>query len=79
MAEKTLPPTESLSYEESLIELENIVQALESGQGTLEESIALFERGQALARRCAALLENAQLRVRTLSGESVDFDEAGDA
>ncbi len=62
---------QSLSYEQAFAELEEIVYGLETNQKTLEEAITLFERGQALARRCAALLDQAELKVRTLS-EQVD-------
>lgn len=66
-----------LSYEEARAELESIVAALEEGNQKLEESMALFERGQALMKRCNELLENAELKVRTLSGgELTAFDEA---
>jgi exodeoxyribonuclease VII small subunit len=57
-----------MSYEEAFGELEEIVRLLETDSKTLEESLALFERGQALAARCAALLEQADLRIRQLSG-----------
>lgn len=60
-------PVENLGYEQAFEELEAIVSALEAGQLKLEEALALFERGQALARRCASLLEDAELRVRSLS------------
>lgn len=79
MTDKTPPPVESLSYEECLTELESLVQALESGQGTLEDAIARFERGQALAQRCAELLEKAELRVRTLSGENLSPEKGEEA
>ena len=49
MAEKSI---EDLTFEEALIELEEIVTQLESGDLTLEASLALFERGQKLANRC---------------------------
>ena len=58
---------QSLSYEKAFAELEEIVYGLETNQKTLEEAIALFERGQALARHCAALLDQAELKVHTLS------------
>ncbi len=58
---------QSFSYEQAFAELEEIVYGLETNQKTLEEAIALFERGQALARHCAALLDQAELKVRTLS------------
>ena len=58
---------ENLAYEQAFEELEAIVSTLETGQLKLEEALALFERGQALARHCASLLEEAELRVRSLS------------
>lgn len=69
---KSSPKTvEELTYEESLAELEGIVELLESEQNPLDEAIKLFERGQALAAHCGALLESAQLKVRKLVGESM--------
>lgn len=60
---------ETLNYEDAVRELEAVISALEEPQVALEESIALFERGQALAARCAALLNQAELRLQTLSGK----------
>jgi len=65
MISPTLP--EELNYEEAVSELEAVIGALETAQISLEESLALYERGQALAVRCAALLEQAELRLKTLS------------
>ena len=67
---------EELTYEEALVELEEIVSALEDEQGPLEDAIRLFERGQALASRCGVLLEAAELKVKQVVGEDVaDFEE----
>ena len=72
----TQKPVEELSYEEALVELEGVVEALESEQSPLEDSMKLFERGQSLAAHCSALLESAQLKVQKLVGESViPFEE----
>ncbi len=69
-------PIEVLTYEEAFVELETIVAALESGEHPLEESMSLFERSQALTRRCVELLDQAELKVQELVGESlVDFKE----
>ena len=69
-------PTEELSYEEALAELEEIVAALEGGQNQLEEAIKLFERGQALALRCGVLLEAAELKVKQVVGDVIlPFEE----
>ncbi|MGI9196219.1 MAG: exodeoxyribonuclease VII small subunit, partial [Candidatus Nanopelagicales bacterium] len=43
-----------ISYEEARAELADIVAALESGNATLEESLALWERGETLAQACLA-------------------------
>jgi len=77
-SKKTEKPVEELSYEEALIELEEIVSALEgdASRNPLEEAIKLFERGQALASRCGVLLEAAELKVKQVVGDVViPFDE----
>jgi len=56
-----------LSYEQAFNELEAIVEALESEQKPLDESLALYERGQLLVQYCMALLEQADLRIRQLN------------
>ena len=68
--EKTI---EELTYEEALVELEEIVSALEgdASRNQLEEAIKLFERGQALAARCSMLLEAAELKVKQVAGDEV--------
>ncbi len=67
-------PAEQLSYEQAFAELETIIQRLENEQPSLEEALQLYERGQALAQRCAALLDQAELRVRQLSGNDLDVE-----
>jgi len=53
-----------LSYEDAYQQLEKILQALESGDLPLEESLKLYELGAALASYCARKLDEAELRVR---------------
>jgi exodeoxyribonuclease VII small subunit len=60
-----------LDYEQAFGELESIVAALESGDRSLDETLALFERGQWLARYCAGLLDKAELKVQQLSGDTL--------
>jgi exodeoxyribonuclease VII small subunit len=62
-----------LSFENAFQELEEIVSLLEADH-TLEDALRLYERGQALARRCASLLDQAELKVEQVSGESLDLD-----
>ena len=58
-----------LTFEDALLELEQTVAQLESGNLTLEASLSLFERGQRLAVRCGRLLDEAQLRVEQLTDD----------
>ena len=68
-------PLDQLSYEQALAELEEIVTILEAEERPLDTALALFERGQALARYCAGLLDQAELKVKQISGEDlIDFD-----
>ena len=53
----------SLSFEESMHRLEEIVRLLERGDVPLEESLALFEEGSGLIAQCSKLLDNAEQKV----------------
>jgi exodeoxyribonuclease VII small subunit len=64
-------PLDELSYEVALSQLEMIVEMLESNNQTLAESMLFFQRGQELAKYCASLLDQAELRIKQLSGETV--------
>ncbi len=56
----------SLGFEEALTELETLVLGLESGEQSLEESLAQFERGISLTRHCQQSLKNAEQKVQVL-------------
>ncbi|KIX17632.1 MULTISPECIES: exodeoxyribonuclease VII small subunit [Paracoccus] len=57
----------TLSFEEAMRELEATVGKLETGEATLEESIALYERGAALRAHCEARLREAEERVEKIT------------
>ena len=59
--------TDARSFEDSIIELENVVAQLESGNLPLEQSLQLAQRGQELSAQCAELLKNAELKLEELS------------
>ncbi|MDQ7792984.1 MAG: exodeoxyribonuclease VII small subunit [bacterium] len=54
-------------FEPALGRLEAIVRELESGELTLERSLALFEEGVKLARECSAILEAADRKIEMLT------------
>ncbi|MFG1776160.1 exodeoxyribonuclease VII small subunit [Micromonospora sp. NPDC049051] len=54
---------EDLSYEQARAELASVVERLETGGTTLEESLALWERGEKLAETCQRWLDGARARI----------------
>jgi exodeoxyribonuclease VII small subunit len=62
----TQTPITELSFEQALLELEDLTRKLEAGAVPLETSIQYFERGAALKLHCESMLKNAQLRVEQI-------------
>lgn len=58
---------EKLSFEDAMRELEATVGKLETGEATLEESIALYERGAKLRAHCEKRLREAEERVEKIT------------
>jgi len=70
-AETTPPPP---SFEAALAELESIVQGMETGKLSLEESLAAYQRGAALLRHCQGALAVAEQKIQVLeAGELRDL------
>jgi len=75
MAAKKSP----LKFEQSLQELEQLVEALEQGDLSLDQALQQFARGVALSRSCQNVLEQAEQRVEKLlhpDGKPVPVDPA---
>ncbi len=73
-----------LEYEAAVSELESLVERMEKGDISLEESLKLYERGVLLTRDCQEALQAAEQKVQMLlqqSGQSalVDFDPDSEA
>ncbi|MCL4253242.1 MAG: exodeoxyribonuclease VII small subunit [Anaerolineae bacterium] len=58
-----------LSFEDAFAELERVVNELEGGKLSLEESVRLFERGRKLSSYCQTILEKATLRVSEITDD----------
>ncbi|MGC8624083.1 MAG: exodeoxyribonuclease VII small subunit [Phycisphaerae bacterium] len=56
-----------LNFEESIAQLERIVEQIASGKVGLEESLVLYEKGMELVQRCRAILDGAEKRIEVLS------------
>jgi exodeoxyribonuclease VII small subunit len=72
-----LPDEPPRSFEAALAELEKIVQSMEAGSLTLEQSLAAHRRGLELAKYCQATLAQAQQQVRVLEGDALQALPAG--
>jgi exodeoxyribonuclease VII small subunit len=57
------------TFEENLEQLEKIVQSLENGTATLDESLKTFEKGIKLSRACQKELSRAERKVEMLITE----------
>ena len=62
--------TKTKSFESQLSELEQIVEKLEQGDLSLEDSLAQFEKGIKLTNACQKTLDSAQQKVEILTQEN---------
>jgi exodeoxyribonuclease VII small subunit len=65
-SDATAAEVKTLTFEQALKQLEEIVQKLEKGQVDLEDSIAIYERGTALKAHCEAKLRDAEARIEKI-------------
>ncbi|HEY6517422.1 MAG TPA: exodeoxyribonuclease VII small subunit [Steroidobacteraceae bacterium] len=61
-----MPDSKTPDFEQSLAELEALVERLERGDQPLDEALKTFERGMELTRHCQGSLKAAQQRVEIL-------------
>ena len=61
-----MPAKKSVNLEKALSELEKLVEEMEQGNLSLEESLKRFEKGIALTSECQETLQKAELKVQEL-------------
>ncbi|HMV52283.1 MAG TPA: exodeoxyribonuclease VII small subunit [Rhodocyclaceae bacterium] len=72
------PPVVAESFESAMSELESIVQGMEGGKLTLEQSLAAYQRGADLLRFCQETLAAAEQKVQVLeAGVLKDLPRSG--
>jgi len=64
----------TLSFEDALSELESLVETMEKGDLSLEESLQSFERGVELTRTCQKALKEAEQKVEILTANTPDAE-----
>ena len=60
-------PVDQMSFEQAMAELEAVVDQLDRGEVTLDESIKLYERGALLKKRCEQKLKEAEEKVAAIT------------
>ena len=75
MSQKARKIPKSTRFEDALAELETIVQTLEKGEQSLEQSLEQFERGVSLSRFCQQSLDTAEQKVKILLADDDDDAE----
>lgn len=70
MAKKTAKGSEPFDFEQALSELEALVERMEQGELSLEQSLKDFERGIELTRACQGALKEAEQKVQLLTSKN---------
>lgn len=65
----------TLNFEQALTELERLVERMETGDLSLEESLQTFERGVELAKTCQQALDAAEQRIHILTEQNGKLEE----
>lgn len=60
-------PEETLTFEQAMARLEEIVRLLESGELSLDETVRLYEEGQRLRLFCEQKLNEAEKRIKMVT------------
>lgn len=58
------------TYEKKIEQLKKIIEKIEDGNTSLDESMRLYEQGAALIRQCEMLLAEAELKITTLGRDT---------
>ncbi len=62
------------NFEDKLVRLEEITNALENSEIGLEDSIHLFEEGVKLSKECLSILQKAELKVNVLKKDLTEIN-----
>ncbi len=60
----------SLDFEQAMERLESLVNQMENGNLSIEQSLQSFEEGIRLTRQCQKILEDAEQKVKVLTEEN---------
>ena len=63
---------DNMKYEDAVKKLEELVQRLEKGDMTLDETVACYDEATKISGYCEALLNNVKLRIEELRADKED-------
>jgi len=72
VSKKTPAIAKGTQFEDALQELESLVEKLEGGEHSLEESLVQFERGMLLSKFCQQSLTDAEKKIKILMADNTD-------
>lgn len=58
------------TYEAKIEQLKKVIEKIEDGNTSLDESMKLYEQGAALVRQCESMLAEAEVKITTLSRDT---------
>ncbi|PKG33967.1 exodeoxyribonuclease VII small subunit [Methanoregula sp.] len=58
------------TYEKKIEQLKKIIEKIEDGNTSLDESMKLYEQGAALVKQCETMLAEAEVKITTLSRDA---------
>ena len=67
-------PKNKKTFEDNLIQLEEIISRLENGDTNLDECIEIYEKGILLSKECMKMLDDAQQKVNMVSKQNTEND-----
>ncbi|HAU51362.1 MAG: exodeoxyribonuclease VII small subunit [Saccharofermentanaceae bacterium] len=68
-----------MTYEQAVSELEEIISKLESGEASLDDSIALYSRGMELSKFCKEKLDAIEKKISILSQDGANESAFGES
>lgn len=68
---------EEMTIEETFDELDELIDLLESGSGSLEDAFRRYERGMKLVKSCNEKIEKIEKQIQILSGEEPECENDG--
>lgn len=60
---------EKMTFEQALLELEEIVRKIDTGQENLSDAVGNFERGVLLKKHCESMLKDAKLKIEKITND----------